>query len=35
MSPWLVAWLALASPQELTGIYTNIGAFTRDYLARG
>jgi aspartate/methionine/tyrosine aminotransferase len=25
----------LASPQELTGIYTDIGAFTREYLARG
>jgi aspartate/methionine/tyrosine aminotransferase len=25
----------LASPQELTGIYKDIGTFTRDYLARG
>jgi alanine-synthesizing transaminase len=25
----------LAGPQELSGIYTDIGAFTRDYLARG
>ena len=25
----------LANPQELAGIYADIGAFTRDYLARG
>jgi len=25
----------LANPQELASIYTDIGAFTREYLARG